>query len=228
MIEIDFRQMLLFVTAAWILVRIACFRKNGETTFFKEVKLLPAFFWILIVFRIVYFPWRPVDGGIGPLVIDLSRIRSAWINLRPMIVLDYAYNGWEYDVYGNMIMFLPVGFIWPLCFKKLDTVWKTVLAGAAFSLFIEVSQLLIYERCSDIDDFLYNTVGAFLGALVCFGGKWVISRIADRSRYGGGLRPKKSGPVDALFPGALREAGKLEFGTGRPIGKQERQLTDQL
>ncbi len=197
MIEIDFRQMLLFVTAVWILVRIVCFRKNGETTLFREAKLLPVFFCILIVFRIVYFPWQLVNGEIGPLVIDFSRIPSAWVNLKPMIVLDYAYNGWEYDVYGNMIMFLPVGFIWPLCFRKLDTVWKTALAGAVFSLLIEVSQLLIYERCSDIDDFLYNTIGAFLGAVVYFGGKKVVSLIRGYRPSPGkneGVRPGKQIP----------------------------------
>ena len=41
---------------------------------------------------------------------------------------------------------------------------------------IEVSQLLFYERSSDIDDLILNTTGAFIGALIYFSAVALIKR----------------------------------------------------
>ena len=56
-------------------------------------------------------------------------------------------------------------------------IWKTTLAGAALTLCIEITQILSYERCSDIDDIILNTAGAFLGAVIYFSIKKVKSLI---------------------------------------------------
>jgi glycopeptide antibiotics resistance protein len=80
-----------------------------------------------------------------------------------------VYDGWQINIIGNITMFIPVGLAWPLCFKKLDTIGKTVLVGAGFPLFIEITQLPFYDRCSDVDDLILNTTGIFIGALIYFG-----------------------------------------------------------
>jgi glycopeptide antibiotics resistance protein len=80
-----------------------------------------------------------------------------------------VYDGWQINIIGNITMFIPVGLAWPFCFKKLDTIGKTVLIGAGFPLFIEITQLPFYDRCSDIDDLILNTTGIFIGALIYFG-----------------------------------------------------------
>jgi glycopeptide antibiotics resistance protein len=80
-----------------------------------------------------------------------------------------VYDGWLINIIGNITMFIPVGLAWPFCFKKLDTIGKTVFVGAGFSLLIEITQLLFYDRCSDIDDLILNTTGIFIGALIYFG-----------------------------------------------------------
>ncbi|MCR5029599.1 MAG: VanZ family protein, partial [Fibrobacter sp.] len=86
------------------------------------------------------------------------------------------YPGRTMNIIGNISMFIPVGIVWPLCFKKLDCLWKTVLAGAVFSLFIEISQLAFYERCSDVDDLLMNASGVLIGAILYFGVKKILSK----------------------------------------------------
>lgn len=40
--------------------------------------------------------------------------------------------------------------------------------GAGFSLLIEVSQFVFQLGFSDIDDFLFNTLGAFTGAVIAY------------------------------------------------------------
>jgi glycopeptide antibiotics resistance protein len=60
-------------------------------------------------------------------------------------------------------MFIPIGIIWPIVYKELDTPVKTIAAGAGLSLFIEILQLPFYDRVSDIDDLLLNTLGFAVG-----------------------------------------------------------------
>ena len=82
----------------------------------------------------------------------------------PYTVAEYVSS----NLFGNIALFVPVGVFWPLCFGKLDRVWKVVLAGFFFSLLIELSQLLFYERSTDIDDLILNTLGVWIGALLFF------------------------------------------------------------
>ncbi|SEU00245.1 VanZ like family protein [[Clostridium] aminophilum] len=110
-----------------------------------------------------------VEGHIGSLVFDAEKIIPLWINPVPIIHLFDVYDGWQINIIGNIAMFIPVGLAWPFCFKKLDTIGKTVFAGAGFPLFIEITQLAFYERSSDVDDLILNTAGIFIGASIYFG-----------------------------------------------------------
>ena len=65
-------------------------------------------------------------------------------------------------------MFIPVGIIWPVCFKQLNNVFKVTLAGFVYTLLIELSQLPFYDRCSDVDDLILNTTGVLIGAVIYF------------------------------------------------------------
>jgi glycopeptide antibiotics resistance protein len=73
------------------------------------------------------------------------------------------------DVLGNIALFVPLG----LCFAALSTrasrmgrFVAAVLPAAVLSLAIELTQLAMPSRASDVDDVLFNTVGAMLGGLV--------------------------------------------------------------
>ena len=60
-------------------------------------------------------------------------------------------------------MFIPVGIVWPYVFKELDKPWKVIAAGFGFTLIIEILQLPFYDRLSDIDDLILNTLGYLTG-----------------------------------------------------------------
>ena len=64
---------------------------------------------------------------------------------------------------GNVAMFVPLGVVWPAVFKELDTHGKVLAAGAGFSLCIEILQLPFFDRVSDIDDLLLNSLGFLAG-----------------------------------------------------------------
>lgn len=65
----------------------------------------------------------------------------------------------------NIIMFMPLGFLLPLLWKKYRKIPALVCTGLGFSLMIELSQLLNH-RVTDIDDLLMNTLGALIGFII--------------------------------------------------------------
>ena len=62
---------------------------------------------------------------------------------------------------GNIGMFLPLGFLTGLLWRKPHW-WKSTFLGLLSSATIEFTQLFI-GRSTDIDDIILNTTGAFLG-----------------------------------------------------------------
>lgn len=169
MIEIRYAGVFIVITVLWILVRVLCGIRRKRVSISRELQLFMVYICIVVIARIVYFPWHLVNGHIGTLNFDAAKIIPSWINLIPIVHLLDIYDGWKMNIIGNIAMFIPVGIVWPICFKELDSVLKTVFAGAGFTLLIEISQLLFYERCSDIDDLILNTTGVMIGAMIYFG-----------------------------------------------------------
>ena len=168
MFEVSFLEMFLFITILWVIVRLIVNLKCKHFSIAREAKLILVYICIVVVSRMVYFPLHHVDGRIAPLPFDSSKIIPLWMNVTPIVHLFDIYDGWQINIIGNIAMFIPVGIVWPACFKKLDNIGKTVLAGFGYTLFIEISQLPFYDRCSDIDDLTLNTLGALIGAIIYF------------------------------------------------------------
>ena len=87
------------------------------------------------------------------------------INVRPLVFLfDYDnIRDIVWNVAGNSTMFIPTGIILPVLYKRLNTFWKVVAAGALISLCIEILQLPFASRASDVDDLILNTLGVAVG-----------------------------------------------------------------
>lgn len=82
------------------------------------------------------------------------------------------------NVFGNMILFVPLGFLGVLALRRGVT--TLVLLGLCLSVFIEATQLALGRRWVDIDDVLLNTVGAALGAAAAVVTVRVAGRLAHR------------------------------------------------
>lgn len=97
------------------------------------------------------------------------------INLVPFVTIDRFKNfknmGYSMvNLVGNIVMFIPFGYLLPLLFEKMRRFWKVLLVGFCSSCFIEFIQLFI-DRSVDIDDVMLNTIGVILGysiMLICF------------------------------------------------------------
>ncbi len=66
---------------------------------------------------------------------------------------------------GNVVGFLPFGFLLPALFKRIRKGWVIALFSLEFSLLIEIIQLVSKVGCFDVDDIILNTLGGFLGYL---------------------------------------------------------------
>ena len=176
MFEITYKGLFIFITLAWVTVRVICDIRNQKVDWKSEGKLLTVYICLVVIARIVYFPLCLVEGHIASLILDVEKIIPLCINIVPIVHLFDVYDGWQINIIGNIMMFIPVGLTWPFCFKKLDTIGKTVLAGAGFPLFIEITQLPFYDRCSDVDDLILNTTGILIGAIIYFSVKWLTIR----------------------------------------------------
>ena len=154
----------------WLVFRACVFIHYKKVDWERESKLLLVFLISMIVIRYVFFAYY---GN------DLKSLSWAYMHILTgdfdpqvnfVVFRDIRmhYSGWRGNMIGNILLFIPVGFFWPLCFEKLNNVFKVTLAGAFFSLLIEVFQLVLYDRVTDIDDLIYNTAGALIGACLYF------------------------------------------------------------
>lgn len=62
----------------------------------------------------------------------------------------------------NVALFVPLGLLTPLLWKKYRSVGKTILLGFGISLAIELLQMLTF-RATDVNDLITNTLGTLLG-----------------------------------------------------------------
>lgn len=181
-IVISFNVMMIFITITWILFRIIKGIRNQKVSIKREMQLLLVYICIIVICRFVYFPLQHDIYGIAPLVFAKNVVFPLRINLIPFNFLTDIYRGWQINIIGNILMFIPVGIVWPICFKELDNIKKTIFAGFKLTLFIELSQLPFFDRCSDIDDIILNTTGAAIGAVIYFGIQKIRNMITARRR----------------------------------------------
>jgi glycopeptide antibiotics resistance protein len=70
------------------------------------------------------------------------------------------------NILGNVVAFMPLGFIVPIVFKRKETYYYfhiVVLWAFIVSLFIEVGQIVMSVGSFDVDDLILNTLGAMIG-----------------------------------------------------------------
>ena len=165
MIYISYPFVIGLITLAWVLTRILVWKKAGLFSLKREAELILVYICLVVVARFTFFPFSKVDGKVQPLIFDAVQMWNFRINLLPFVYITDYEALWEMKVnlIGNTAMFIPVGIIWPAVFRKLDTHRKVIAAGVGFSLFIEILQLPFYDRVTDMDDLILNSLGFLLG-----------------------------------------------------------------
>ena len=165
MIPISYSAMVAVVTLLTLLNRILTYRKTKQISWKRELQLILVYICIVVIVRFTFCPFGKVDGKIHPLIFYPDNWFPFRINWIPFVnLLDYPEKrDILLNLIGNTAMFIPVGIVWPIVYKELDKHWKVIATGAVFSLCIEILQLPFYDRVSDIDDLILNSVGFLTG-----------------------------------------------------------------
>lgn len=150
--------LLCVMTPAMILHGV--FRAAGR----RKGRAQPRADWIKLLVFAVYIAGVFFFTGAG----TLYNIRQYGMGAGALQYSLAPFSAQSFDVTAyllNILLFLPLGFLLPLIWPNHDRFWRVFLFGAAFSLLIELSQLLNI-RSTDIDDLLMNTLGAVFGFLL--------------------------------------------------------------
>ena len=168
MIQISYLSMVTSISIIWCLVRLVCAINAKRVDWKREIQLLLVYICIVVVTRFTFFPFSKVNGEIQPLVFESAKVFPFRVNWIPFVnLLEYPeMRDILINVVGNTAMFIPLGIVWPSVYKGLDTHWKVISAGMGASFCIELLQLPFYDRVSDIDDLLLNSLGFVIGYLL--------------------------------------------------------------
>ena len=67
------------------------------------------------------------------------------------------------NLLGNFVLFMPMGVLLPCVIRKLDRFWKVNLTVLGMVVMVEIVQGILRVGSVDIDDVLFNVVGAMIG-----------------------------------------------------------------
>ncbi|MCD8153254.1 MAG: VanZ family protein [Clostridiales bacterium] len=91
-------------------------------------------------------------------LIPFLEIRRFWMYREQLGIKAVLAN-----LLGNVVGFIPFGFILPVIVPELRNGFLILLAGFSLSLGVELIQLVSRVGCFDVDDLFLNTLGAAAG-----------------------------------------------------------------
>jgi glycopeptide antibiotics resistance protein len=154
-----------------IVIRIfQIIKSEKKTRVFRELGIILFFMFLTGLLSQTILPAVSIQGG----SIKLINGDHQAINLEPFRVIFETYNAIKYlnlwqpffiNFVGNIVMFIPIGVLLPLLWKRFDRAWRTIGTGFLLSVCIELLQLP-QMRSSDVDDLWLNTLGASVGYIL--------------------------------------------------------------
>lgn len=97
--------------------------------------------------------------------------RNTYINWIPFNTISLYFEHFEYfkfwdwisNIFGNVIIFMPIGALLPSILSKHNKVMFTLGIGFFLSLSIEIAQYYFCLGVFDVDDLILNVLGVILG-----------------------------------------------------------------
>lgn len=160
--------LILGITIILCLINVVVLIKKNRLSL-KEIKLrdyidilwksmLPAYLFAVVNITFI----DKYQGGMISSTINLLPFKS----LETMLfnsVYSIGY-GIELDfIIGNILLFLPFGFLVPAVFSKVDKYYKIFAISLGSVLFVEIMQVVLAVGCCDADDIIYNVSGSIFG-----------------------------------------------------------------
>lgn len=156
----------------------------GMTNHFSKGYTALFYLYLALVLYVTLFAWD-YGSSLGPH--GPGGRNYNLIPLKSIIrILTYGTLTMKIDIlFGNILMFIPFGILFPLSFRKISRMLIVPFA-LLLSVFIETNQFIFTYRVSNIDDVILNTLGAAFGLvlyLIYIKLKKVYSNIVYRSHF---------------------------------------------
>lgn len=71
-----------------------------------------------------------------------------------------------HEIILNVLLFVPIGFLWGLQSSKRPKKWQwlsAIILGVSLSVVIELLQYCFKKGCVEVDDVIHNTLGCLIG-----------------------------------------------------------------
>ena len=154
-----------FDTVTFVSIMIVRFLKK-ESAWKKciGIFIFIAYFIMLLYFTIFSESLGRTLGSEQPRynLVFFTEIKRFW-NYREQLGLWACFM----NIFGNIIAFMPVGYLLPAICEGRKSFVDAVCAGFVTSLLIECTQYVFRVGSFDVDDILLNTLGAALG-FICW------------------------------------------------------------
>lgn len=103
--------------------------------------------------------WEQVSANLNLVPFRTLRLFGSLLtDHRPHLVRAAVVN-----LFGNVVMFIPLGLLLPMVWEKLRSLGKVLLTTAAIITIVEIMQLFTLVGSCDIDDLILNLIGSALG-----------------------------------------------------------------
>ena len=138
-------------------------QKYLRAGFFAYILLM---LWLLFIrYRNVEITdyWTQLAGQVNliPFSSMGSMLRTLWYNPYPSVLWTVVYN-----IGGNIIMFVPLGFFLRALFPKCQRFLRCMATVAVIMTTIELCQLFTLRGFCEVDDVMLNVLGAAIGWLI--------------------------------------------------------------
>lgn len=142
--------------------------KQGENMSRRKKIYLAAFIvyaafmlWLLFFQRLTFSDKGEINLFLIPFSTTSEFIRTIFTSKDKAAVIHAVKN-----LFGNIILFIPLGIFLPALFKKLRKLFPFLLAVVLLITSVEVIQYVTGLGTCDIDDLILNTFGALIGFLL--------------------------------------------------------------
>ena len=152
MIGISFIFAAILLTVIWVMFRVRYYIKNKSINKLREVFINLFFIYFLILVNLTIFKFEELIINFDtrfyinyiPFVETIKMFRNDFADIHIAL----------YNVIGNILLFIPLGFCIPLFFNKKNKLSKVILYGfTPYSI-------------TDIDDIIFNTLGTVIGFII--------------------------------------------------------------
>lgn len=79
---------------------------------------------------------------------------------------NYGFTVWAYNLFGNIVVFTPLGFLLPFVLRKNKSAVMVLFTALCVILLAETLQLILRIGVFDIDDIILNLIGCLAGYMI--------------------------------------------------------------